>query len=167
MRFLRKLHATEKIQICFKGKCRKTNESGWSSDTNSAGCHYWKSAIDNPGNCNDKWIQQSLVHCIVHESLNMSRVCARWDPHLLSCEENACLTINPIPSTACGQSEFFGKNCHSRRNMTLLPWTGRLKAIQCVENCWRTAAEKKAQGTKYMGKQMLILFLDRQGVILC
>ena len=68
------------------------------------------------------WCSKSSVHPILHKNLNMSRVCPRWVPRLLSDEEKETPVrlSTQFFLTVCSRSELFEHNRYNRWNMAPL-----------------------------------------------
>ncbi|XP_060576133.1 histone-lysine N-methyltransferase SETMAR-like [Ruditapes philippinarum] len=111
---------------------------------------------------------KSTVHRILHENLNMSRVCAGWVPRLLSNEEKETrvrLSTEFLRRHEIDQ-QFLSKIVSV--DETWLHYYDPEDKRQ--SSVWKTAASpppKKAKVTKSMGKHMFIVFIDRKGVLLC
>jgi hypothetical protein len=112
-------------------------------------------------------ISKTTVHRILSDKLNMSRVCARWVPRLLKEDEKE--------RRVAASTEFLKR---VTADDSLLDRT-----ITCDEtwlhyfepegkrqsSAWKTPGTpppKKARAVKSLGKTMIIVFIDRSGVIL-
>lgn len=112
-------------------------------------------------------ISKSSVHRVLSDELNMSRVSARWVPRLLKPEEK---------ERRVRASESFLRRYEedpgflSRVITTDETWLHYFepegKRQSSVWKTPQTPPPKKARLSKSMGKNMFIVFLDQQGVIL-
>ena len=113
-------------------------------------------------------LSKTSVHRVLNKDLSMNKVCARWNPRLL--------TENEKERRVVESREFLPKN---QRDPTFLDriitvdetWLHYYDPEDKRQSfVWKTAQSpppKKAKVTKSMGKNMFIVFLDRKGVILC
>lgn len=113
-------------------------------------------------------VSKSYIHQLLTVDLNMSKVCARWVPRLLSGEQKAkrveCSTefLNRYEL----EGDQFLDNIITTDETWIWEYDPETKAESSVWKTPRTPPPKKARVSKSGGKHMFVFFMDRRGMLL-